>query len=330
MDTPPTHRTPIMLDRIKIPALAVVDYIRGRVVPMYRRSNILWCSYYMTFLGRTFLRTPMFTNEDTNKSGLGPMPEYMQKEFYYWKTDRTVKAGPDHINGSILKAIYCYKMHKFLSWRVFVVSLLFCTGLSLAEAGLWSVTDWTGHLGHRLVHAVTGLANSPSSDDINDVIPSDARKAIADAIAAKPVLTDTEKSFANSTYDCANFIAGIVATNAAQIKNGIKDPAVMAEVGQKLAACKAQGYTYNADLVSTLKPFQTYFGTDKGEWVDLIAATTRPGKWPATTDFTKCDETIKAVAASPNNAGPGAVHMAADCLNNGSTLPASTSAYQDN
>lgn len=321
-----------MLDRIKIPALAVLDYFRGRVVPMYRRSNILWCSYYMTFLGRTFLRTPIFTDKDENKEGLGPLPEYMRKDFYYWKTDRTVEATPAHINGSILKAIYCNKMAKFLGWRLAVVSLMFCTAVSMVDGvSMYGVSKSKAlyRSAARAVHSIGGPAKA--SDDTDDLLPSNLKDAIAAARTAQPALSEAQQANVNNNDNCADFLADLQDSEAAVALSAINTPSVMRMLGEKLDGCRKAGYAYHADVVTTLKPFHDRFLADseRGKWMNLLRATMLPGRVAPLSDFATCDTTIASVLKRPSSTDPVQAHAAADCLSNGSTLPAPAPSQDD-
>jgi hypothetical protein len=344
-----------MLPIIKNKTKALIDYFLGRVFPMFSKPGLYWCSRYMTFMGRIILRTPMFTENELKEAkrkandaikaggkpdasldhlGLGPVPEYMRDELYNWKTDRTVEDTVEHINGAILMSIYRNKSYRDMSLRVAVISLVFCTAIAMLDAGAWALTGAVSSVGHRLANAWHGKSGpSIPSDDTDEVIPSNVRDAIAAAMTAKPPLTADEQAFAVDTDNCAPFLADIIDTNAAKATQAITTATVMYEVGQKMAGCRKSGFAYHADLVSTLKPFKDTYGKDEhGKWLRLLSATTLPGTWTPSRDFSTCDATLKQLATAGASVGPSGfllVHSAADCINNGSSIPAPTSAAQD-
>lgn len=328
-----------MLARISFLFLTAVDYVRGRVIPMYRRSGILFASRYLTLLGRIFLRTPMFTEEelkaakgDSKNLGLGPVPAYMRDEFYYWTSDRSVQTGTDHLNASILLSVYRNKSYKDLSWRVFVVGLLLVGAISITDSALWLVKDTVTSGIHRVVYEVHHLTGSSSKphDDTAELFPPKVRDAIAAAVANKTPISQAQQANANDTDGCSAFIASVILDKGEQLAGNINDPSVMVQAQQKLDNCHKAGFTYNADLVKTLQPFQDAYGSnDRSKWGALLQASTLPGSWTPLSDLSICDATIKRVLNSPSATDFNGVHAAADCLNHGSTLPAPTASQDD-
>ena len=328
-----------MLDRASTLFLTAVDYVRGRVIPMYRRSDVLFASRYLTLLGRIFLRTPMFTEAELKAAkgnedhlGLGPVPAYMRDEFQYWRSDRTVKDDAEHLNASILLSVYRNKSYKDLSWRAFVVGLLIVGAISIAGSGLWLIQDTVTSGIHRVVYAVHHLTGSSSkpSDDTADLFPPKVRDAIAAAVAAKTPLSEAQQANANDTDGCSAFMASVILDKGKQLAGNINNPSTMVQAQQKLDNCHKAGFTYNADLVATLQPFQDAYGSnDRSKWVALLRSSTLPGSWTPLSDFSICEDTLKRVLNSPSATDFNGVHAAADCLNHGSTLPAPTASQDD-
>ncbi|TAM40054.1 MAG: hypothetical protein EPN58_11250 [Rhodanobacter sp.] len=313
-----------MFDRIKIIYFAILDHIRGRVIPMYRRSGILFASRYMSLLGRIFLRTPIFTEAELKAAknhadnlGIGPLPDYMRDEFQYWKTDRSVRAGADHLNGSILLSVYRNKSYKDLSWRAFAVGILFVGAISILDGGLWLIKDTVASVAHRAAYAISGPTKV--ADTTDSLLPDSVKKAIAAARVAKPELAQSKLDYIADTGSCSEFLADM--PEAAQ--NHIDDAGSMLIVGDKMDVCRKAGYAYRADMVQALKPFQDRFtaSDEKGKWVRLLQATTLPGQPTSLNNFSKCDATLASVLSNPSPIDLNQAHDAAECLAHGSHLP---------
>jgi len=328
-----------MYQLLKNKTLAFVAYVAGRVVPMYRRSSIMWSSKYMSWLGRTFLRTKLFTEEEfqaarkarqsTEHMGLGPVPEYMRNEFYYAPVDRTIRPSPEHLNASILLSVFRNKCDKKIAGRVFWISLGLCTAISIADASTWWLINSGSSLYHRASYAVSHMGSGAAkpSDDTEDLLPGGVRPAIDKAMAANPALDANLSTFANDTSDCGSFLADMI--NDRSFLSEMTDaPDKMFSVGTKLKGCQDAGYAYHASLVGVLNPFKDIYGPNEvGKWKRLLAATTMPGSWTPTKDFTSCDDTLKTLATKGVSSGAdafGQVHHAADCISHGSSIPTTT------
>ena len=337
-----------MLARISFLFLTAVDFVRGRVIPMYRRSGILFASRYLTLLGRTFLRTPMFTEAELKVAkgtvtatelkvaqgkatdaelkaakdkvdtlGLGPIPAYMRDGFYNWTSDRSVQAGAEHLNASILLSVYRNKSYKDLSWRVFVVGLLLVGVISITDSGLWWAKNAVVSVAHRAAYAVSGPTKI--ADNTDDVLTADVKKAITAARAAKPELDQSKLDYIADTGSCSTFLSVLPA--AAQ--SNIDKPASMLIIGDKLDVCRKAGYAYRGDLVQALKPFQDRFtaANNQGNWDRLVQATTLPGQPTSLKDFSKCDAILASVLTNPSPVDFTQAYQASECLGRGAHLP---------